>query len=170
MSTSNLRRHFIILVQMAFLAIFSGQALSDNVSLHYTDAGTAKDSGPADGVFETLIDPPGSVLNNGYQEDRTAIELDISSIPGGSTIESASLTFIHNLSDTSRQLHIYGYQGDGSVTLDDFTIGELVASNDVISPFQVDVTTFVQNLVDAEATYAGFSIREADDTDRKSVV
>jgi hypothetical protein len=108
------------------------------------------------------------VGTNGFEEYRTALEFDISSVAADQTIGSATLRLHHTLvSDPTRIITLYGYPGDGAIDrvgFTDFTAGVPLGSQDVaIGPNTVeyDVTAFIRDLIDSGGTFSGFNLRDS---------
>lgn len=110
-------------------------------------------------------------VGNQVNYDRSAIEYDVSSIPAGATILSAHLTVapknVMPGSDTTLQLRVRGYVGDGVVTSRD-VIGPIyspVDADDVLAiregsgEYEADVTVALQRVVNARGSFAGFELR-----------
>jgi hypothetical protein len=138
-----------------------------SLSLDIVDIATAVDVGPQDGVFDQIV-PTGSgpVNNNGFTSLRTAFEFDLPASFNNVLITNATLVFRSvNLIQGTRQIAVYNYAGNGTVELPDFSAGSFVGNqtvnaSDSGSFFSFDVTSFVQNLIDSQSPYAGFTIRE----------
>jgi len=100
-----------------------------------------------------------------------AMEFDVSGVPAGATINSATLTFVETTDtvDPSFLLAgVYGYAGDadGVVTLANpfnILLSNQVGSvgNRSVGTESVNVTSFVQSLITAGDTFAGFYIESA---------
>lgn len=95
---------------------------------------------------------------------RAALEFDVSSILPGSTITSSTLFLYDVLTVLGGNIEIHGYSGNGVVTLgSDFAVNNLVASYLVSDPGShfLDVTSFLQSLVNGGNNYAGFMLRSS---------
>jgi len=96
---------------------------------------------------------------------RSGLEFNISGIPQGSIITSATFSFYatsgyHNSDENPGPFlgrSVSGYTGDGQITLSDFNNLSIVA-NSMTEAF--DVTSFVQSLVDAGNGYVGLIVGE----------
>jgi len=100
-------------------------------------------------------------------ETRGMVEIGLSSLPANVVITSATLNFkIGGMATNSNStLNFYGYTGNGTIELADYNnvsaapIATL-ASVTTTSEFSVDVTSFIQSLYAAHATYAGILVRD----------
>lgn len=95
---------------------------------------------------------------------RGAMEFDVRGVPSGSTVTSATLSFVGAGFIVTTQMQLHGYTGDGLVQLADLNDGTLLTffnTNAAIHPnvFTLDVTAFVQSLVSSDADFAGFMLR-----------
>src|SRR5436189_3661828 len=80
------------------------------INLNFRDAATATDDGPQDGVFDAFTPFNfGSVNNNGYTSLRTVLEFDVSALPPGSTVKSATLTMFVDFVEGTRSVALHGY-------------------------------------------------------------
>lgn len=155
-----------MLVGLLATGIIHTQASASVVDATLTAAATAVDLGPQDGVFDAFTPLNfGSVNNNGFTSFRTAVEFDLSAVPTGAVVNAATLTTFANVNDGPREIALYGYAGDGSISLADFSLGSLVASATVnpVAGLQTvifDATAFLDTLVAGNATFAGFNLRE----------
>ena len=148
-----------------------GTAGAATVSLAPVADNSAQD-GDINGVFDNLT-IRFNLLRSGLTQApypgfetgdvRAGLEFNVSSIPQGSIITSATFT-IHtsaafsNLADNPGPFlgrSVAGYAGDGQVTLSDFN-GLNIVSNSFTDDF--DVTAFIQSLVNAGNGYAGFVV------------
>lgn len=158
------------MLTICILPIFLGTAVTttaaaDEVNLDYMSADTASDNGPQDGVFDSFRPYNfGSVNNNGYTSFRTALEFDISTIPTGSVINSATLSFHAGCWEGERDIELHGYDGDGDIQLGDFALDGLVAGTTLnptgVQAIVFDVQSFVAGLVTNGDSIAGFNLRE----------
>ena len=100
---------------------------------------------------------------------RSIIEVDLSSIPAGAAINSAILTIDPTQSGSSASgpvFQFYGYAGDGALELVDTPAGDILLDTVTLSglaPFPVDITNYVQTLLDAGNTVLGINIRAFDE-------
>lgn len=101
--------------------------------------------------------------NVSVEENYLAMEFDLSSVPVGNTVTSASLSWTE-LSDFLSPGNIHplkGYVGDGLFTVSDFAGGAdlgQVASGTSDGRVSFDVTAFAAARVAASNRYAGFSV------------
>lgn len=123
------------------------------------------DNGPQDGIFDEF-QPAGQdpiVNNNSYQNYRIATEYDISSIPMGSIINSATLTLRIGVWDGPRSVQLHGYSGNGTSELTDFEMNDLIETM-MLQPtgnqyLNFDIQNFIDDLITTGQT-AGFNLRE----------
>jgi hypothetical protein len=134
------------------------------ITLPFADAATAVDNGFQDGVFDAFTPLNlGSVVNNGGTSFRTALEFDLRALPPGAIINSAALNASLNNFEGTRQIALNGYAGDGTVRLSDFALDGLVGLRTVgptPSGLNFDVTSFLSDLQNSGAPFAGFNFRE----------
>lgn len=101
---------------------------------------------------------------------RSAIEFDLSGVGLGVTVTSAVLGLRDGGTSTDGRIDVYGYAADGTVTLGDFSQTGTVVSSFIITNangtenFALDVTSFLQSLVAASASHAGFLLVSEDET------
>lgn len=134
-------------------------------------AGTAVDA-EYDGLFESLNDDyaagdfastaAGRVFGSFESERRSIVEFAIGSIPSGSSVTSALLLMRFVSASTERGVFaVYGREGDGLLSVADATAtSSLVGAQPGSFNLSVDVSPFVQGLVDGGTPYAGFTILE----------
>jgi len=91
---------------------------------------------------------------------RFALEFDISALPGGATVNSATL-YLRVANGTIGPTTLAGYLGDGTITLADMTAGADVVSFTPadFSLHGYDVTAFIQGMY-GSGDWAGFSARQ----------
>lgn len=140
------------------------EAGATTITLNFVDAATATDNGPQDGVFDAFTPFNfGSVNNNGFTSFRTALEFDISAVPAGSTINTATLSMRVSWVEGTRNIALHGYAGDGVVQLDDFSGNGLVDST-ILNPGPqsviFNVAGFINSLVTDGEMFVGFNLRE----------
>jgi hypothetical protein len=123
---------------------------------------------PRDGLGDTFNNPPfeGLLRQVASQEDRAILEYDVSVIPPGSTVTTATLAgqvFVNNAFDNGpRSFDFLLYQGNGVADLTDFEIAGVVVGSGSYHPpnqtsfnFSFDVTAQVQALLGGGATWIG---------------
>jgi hypothetical protein len=149
-----------------FLIAVAGSASSENIDLFYVDGATAVDNGPQDGIFDAFAPANlGSINNNGFTSFRTALEFDLSIIPSGSVINSATLTVQAGVYDAGvRNIELHSYIGSGSVQLEDFALNSLVGVR-ALSPTGEQIVIFnitpvIINHVANGQYVSGFNLRE----------
>lgn len=166
-------KDFKILLLLGVFGIFE-TAHSAQVAFVPVDDNYAQDA-DMNGVFDTLATRTGPyfLLHNSLSQApllgiepgdvRPGLEFNISGIPQGSIITSATFSIyaasgFHNGDENpgpSLGKSVSGYAGDGEITLSDFSNLSVVA-NSMTDDF--DVTSFVQSLVNAGNGYAGFIV------------
>lgn len=125
-----------------------------------------------DGVFETLYDRSlisefndftiGRVVEGSFiSERRSILEFDLSSINSGATIDNATLILDWvSASTTLGTTNFYGFTGSGNLDISNATnTGSIVASSTaqfLDHDVSVDVTSFIQGLVNDSNIWAGF--------------
>jgi hypothetical protein len=96
----------------------------------------------------------------GYPRRRAMFEYDISAIPPGSTIES--VTWRIQTSSEHGHYDIFGYSGEGQVTLDDLSAPSTLVGTHTGGTFGIHVlaldTAWMQSLVNAGAPFAGLLV------------
>ncbi len=93
-------------------------------------------------------------------EERIVMEFDLSGVVLGTV--SATLTFIETV-DSGHPTFLNGYVGDGSFTTTDFLFNNRlnngnVINDGIVNTTSVNVTTFIQGLLDNNDSVAGFNI------------
>ena len=112
----------------------------------------------------SLFDPAAPILmvrtpTDTDNEYRVAMEFDISALPLGAVVNSATLKLMSM--DPNAMIGVYGYAGDGVVAAADLAVDNWVLFFDHHPGLnEVDVTGFVQLLVSSSQNYAGFALRE----------
>ncbi|MGZ8429018.1 MAG: PEP-CTERM sorting domain-containing protein, partial [Candidatus Deferrimicrobiaceae bacterium] len=87
------------------------------------------------------------------------LEFDISTVLSGSTIQSATL-YLYAL-PYDENIGVYGYVGDGTITLADFDdIGPQTTTFNPGPANVIVVTGFVSDLFTSGAQFSGFQLRE----------
>jgi hypothetical protein len=159
-------KHFIVVAWISLLPLLvPSPAGADTINLGFVAAATAEDFGPQDGVFDAFVPLNfGSINNNGYDSFRTAMEFNISSIPAGSIIQSATLIVNANVFEGTRNLALDGYAGDGLVQLLDFSrdglVGHKILTPGTSQNLVFDATGFISSLVGSGSAFVGFNFRE----------
>ncbi|MEM9343510.1 MAG: DNRLRE domain-containing protein [Pseudomonadota bacterium] len=91
---------------------------------------------------------------------RSVIEFDLSGL--GATVTSATLSLTDQGTSRDGRIDIYGFSGDGIVSVDDadvlaMQVGSIeIVEADGTQQFEIDVTAFLQSLTDVDASHAGF--------------
>jgi hypothetical protein len=108
---------------------------------------------------------PTSICYSGYHQLighalRCAFEFSLSSLPSGATVTAATLSLKGEASN--RPVDLGGYSGDGSADLADVIAGSPILTFTPLATWEyLDVTAFVQGLVAADASWAGFNLSGA---------
>jgi hypothetical protein len=121
---------------------------------------------PKDGIPDRVNDGTiVQVLNvarpNNPFEDRGAIEFNISQFPPAPAQVNLVLNRFAANGPFPFRVDVYTYEGDGLLSLADFSAGTLFTSFDYAgeSVVRLDVTAFVAGLVNSKKTFAGFVLR-----------
>ena len=114
------------------------------------------------GAFTVTTNCQTGVFTALNEENRVALEFDLSGIPAGAEIQAASLRLRaanYNLSGTTA---IYGYAGNGAIEAGDMTAGSLAVTYtpSTPSPESVDVTAAVLARWQNSQRWAGFTLRQ----------
>lgn len=159
-------------VVVLFATAASSAPITEHVLVPVAD-GAIFDQGPFDGIG----DPDGILdgqsvtvfLNSRILDSRGVVEFDLTQIPTGKRIQSATLRLVpRGMSflpgTTIAPIQVMGYRGDGTLDVGDFNEGTfltvydgLEAPND--SVVEIDVTAFTQLLHRRHRHYVGFSFR-----------
>ena len=120
------------------------------------------------GFAHTLIQPQNT--NSPHQRWRFPMEFDISAIPGGSIVNSATLTVtpasIFLFEGSPFHLDLYSYTADGTVTLSDMTGGSALSSVGItttaLSTISFDVTSLLSTLVSGSIDDVGLRLQQSE--------
>ena len=98
----------------------------------------------------------------GGTEDRTITHFDISGLSG--TVTNASLDLSVYSLDPGGVLELYSFDGDGTVSVDEWDLGSLIHSFTSISQYtyqdlSLDITSLLQDYIDAGSDYLSFNFR-----------
>lgn len=165
-------KYLITICVLSFVIITqSKNVFAITVDLKASVIGMAIDA-EYDGVFETLHDryplaefnsfSIGRVMDGNWASERRGIlEFDLSSVNSGSQIDSATLILDWaSASNTPGTIVFHGYTGNGNLNVTNATnTGNIVASRTALPldhDVSVDVTSFIQNLIDGGNNWAGF--------------
>lgn len=156
-------RKFAVLATL----LLAGSMSAEVLNLKYASIATCVDEGPQDGICDSFLDLSnlGLVNNNGYTSFRTAFEFDLSGLPAGAIVNSASLTMVLTNWEGTRALQAHGYAGDGTVQLSDCDNLDGLVGTFGVDPIgtqtvTLDVTGFVAGLFAGGCPFAGFGVRE----------
>jgi len=100
---------------------------------------------------------------------RSALEFSLTSLTGPITINSATLRLVDAGTEVAGTIQVHGYTGDGVVTLGDFGYSNLLTSynttdtSSVIRVHLLDVTSFIQDQIDANSSFSGFMLRSSNE-------
>lgn len=123
-----------------------------------------------DGTFDTLdaeVDFDLSVRRYVDRDSRAAMEFELTNLPLAHVVDSAVLSFVgFSIAGAPQvEIEIHGYVADGGVTVDDLTVSNLIAgpiqgtNSEIQSQMaNIDVTSYVQSLVEQGATHVGFTV------------
>jgi hypothetical protein len=123
-----------------------------------------------DGVWDTLNPANENALlvyNGGQTYDfRVAMEFDVRSVPRYAHVDLATLFLKYDGANghQAKAMRVNGYAGDGQLTLADFNVptNPVAPLQDSFAPpggyWLINVTPFVQSLVDQRQSYAGFML------------
>ena len=164
-------KHIFFLIPILFFNLSTVQA--EQLILTPTVQGSANDAGPQDGIFDFIVPPPNDqqLFNNGWQQSRYAFEFDLSGIPEGVEIISANIQIcigVWNdvwLTDPQdREIELHGYSGDSILDLEDFAQNGLLDSRILqpigVQPVDVNVSAHINQLLNVDASYASYNLRE----------
>ncbi len=146
--------------------LLAGPMSADVVNLKYASIATCVDEGQQDGVCDSFTDLNlGSVTNNGYTSFRTAFEFDLSGLPAGAIVNSATVTMVLSNFEGVRTLQAHGYAGDGTVRLSDCDnldglVGTFGVDPSGTQTVTLDVTGFLAGLAASGRHFAGLGLRE----------
>jgi hypothetical protein len=161
------------LISVAALILLANQvepAKADQISVIPTSDKDAGSPFPFDITMATLNPEEVPFITVGVDhlppraEFRSALEFDLSLLPADSVVNSATLTLSIYRNGPFPSAEVHGYVGDGVVELEDMVVSNLLTTFDVpdgsgFIDISMDVSDFVQLLVQGGAEFAGFSIR-----------
>ena len=154
---------------MAALVLIALQGEAAVIVINPATDRDALDS-PAGGSFEILTSENSAALTaqlfaDDAGEYRGALEFDISGLPAGQMIDSATLSlFARTGRPTSSEpnLEVHGYTGDGIINLSDFTQNNLLMEFTSVGDGETlvaNVTSLIQSLYTGGNAFAGFNTR-----------
>ncbi len=124
----------------------------------------------SDGIIDTLS---GSALTDPFLRTfgvssltRSVLEFSLAGVTSGAMINAASFQIKDNgTTVVGGNFEFYGYSADGVITVADGNqTGNLITSTPMIDGnplYTIDVTAFVQSLVDTSASHAGILIKSS---------
>jgi len=153
-------------ILLALLIGLHSQAKGATLVINPTVDQAAEDTN-ADNVVDTLLNASDIQLwawgafYDFTPYRRSALEFDISGIPAGSTVNSATFRFTWFGYRLSTVVEVHGYTGDGTITLSDMSdstgLGDMLPSS-----FSLSVTSFVESLMANGDSFAGFMTKGKD--------
>lgn len=122
-----------------------------------------------DGVPDGFLSASDGFLRTGFAGShwRSALEFDLSAIGTFTEVISAELFLQDRGSSISGTLNLWGYFGDGLISLDDATetgnlLGTmLIDSGAGIQDFNINVASFIQSAINSDEQFVGFLIGAA---------
>lgn len=122
-----------------------------------------------DGVPDGFLSASDVYLRTGFYGThwRSALEFDLSAIGTFTEVLSADLFLQDRGASRSGTLNLWGYFGDGIISLDDATeTGNLLGTMYInrsagIQNFNLNVASFIQSAIDSDEQFAGFLIGAA---------
>lgn len=126
---------------------------------------------PVDGVFDSISDAGltispksfGSFGGSSPYNQRAVMEFDLSQLPPGIIVESASLRMTAFSGTSGNTFLMHGYEGDGVISLSDADATETLADIQIRSskPSSVtfDLTEYTNSLLSRGVNYLGLSLR-----------
>ncbi|MES2475337.1 MAG: hypothetical protein V4640_06130 [Verrucomicrobiota bacterium] len=170
---SRQRRTIVALVLVSLAAVAAARSAIVTLTIYPTDNNYAVDSN-IDGTFDVLATKyPYFILNSSLAnvpylgiepgDVRSAFEFNLSMIPAGAHVISSQF-FSGSFGGYSNSSEnpagnffrtIYGYAGNGTVTLSDFSSAALLTTD---TDFEADVTLSTRSFVNAGASYHGIIV------------
>lgn len=123
---------------------------------------------PVDGIFDSISDTgltisPKSFGGEDPYNQRAIMEFDLSQLPPGIQLESASLQMTAFSGTSGNTFLMHGYEGNGVIDLSDASASETLADIQIRSskPSAVtfDITEYTNSLLSRGVTYLGLSLR-----------
>lgn len=150
--------------------LIAASSIAQTATFGYSSFATAVAFDPPNGAWEDAGPNLGSLLNNGFAHYRSGAVFDLSALPLGAVVSSATLTafFSNNpfedcpASCVDRSIQLHGFAASGPLAPSDFGIDSLLASTIIgTGDFLVgfDVTPFVSGLT-GTGSFAAFTWRE----------
>lgn len=126
---------------------------------------------PVDGIFDSISDTgltisPKSFAGSAPYNQRAVMEFDLSQLPPGIQLESASLQMTAFSGTSGNKLLMHGYEGNGIVEIADASASETIADVQIRiskpSSVTFDITEYTNSLLSRGVTYLGLSLRGAE--------
>ena len=158
-----------IVAGLSFCLTIASPARAGLIKVGPVQDQSANDSN-RDGVWDTLNPANENVLlvyNGGQTYNfRVAMEFPVGAIPRGYHVDLATLFLKYDGAGghMAKAMRVNGYVGDGVLTLADFNVptNPVAPLQESFAPpggqYLIDVTAFVQSLVDHHDAYAGFML------------
>jgi hypothetical protein len=167
-----MRKVIVVIVVISAFSAFQNQAWAA-LNLGPVVIGKAIDA-ELDGDFETVYESihDDTTIGRSYvpqlTEFRAILEFDISFIPKSASFESINLCLNWFSGSTKTpSTNIYGFAGNGVLDVVDATQTSNLLSSGLTNLYSVDVTSFVQGLIENSEPYAGFlGVETLDDASR----
>ena len=129
-----------------------------------------------DGVWSFIDPDTNTILRAGYdeapfQEFRSAMEFDLTSIPTGAVVSAVSVSLFVSQIYSLSTVDVYGYAGNGIIELSDMEGGTALASfPTIVGATEVALSpAFFQNLLSGGSGFAGLRVQWGADQERSSV-
>jgi hypothetical protein len=155
-----MRRFGLAAAVLGLVAGVGGQARADLVLISPTDDRGYQSNGtafPDNDVFLRVFG------DSTYY--RAALEFSLSGVTAGATINSATLFLSDRGTSTNATIQVHGYSGDGVVTFSDMSANNQIASFNTAAgtsaDYNLDVTSYVQSLVNGSGAYGGFLLKSS---------
>ncbi len=123
---------------------------------------------PVDGIFDRIVDAgltisPKSFGGTEPYNQRAIMEFDLSELPTGIQLESASLRMTAFNGTSGNKFLMHGYEGDGVIDLQDAsasqTLTDVKIRESKPSAVTFDVTEYTNSLLSRGVAYLGLSLR-----------
>lgn len=163
-----MRPSMVVLARVVLLCSCISASTASAVTLAPIVDGSVRDVdvyGAKNGVADSVLDGGlVQVLNVPSMEDRGLVEFRMSEL-AGTTVSSAELVLpvFDSNGPFPYAIDVFGYAGDGNLTLSDWSAGSLLASFTFSgeAAVTVDATSFLGDALAHGWAYAGFNLRFA---------